>query len=118
MKLVESWKRVVLENYANFSGRASLGEYWWFTLASIVIAVVATILGSASTLFSVLLLLYALAVFIPSLGVGVRRLHDTNRSGWWYLIAFIPFGFIVLLVFLASQGTAGPNNYGPPPEPV
>ncbi len=63
--------------------------------------------------------LYALAVIIPSLAVGVRRLHDTNRSGWWLLIGLIPcIGFIVLIVFLVQDGQAGDNQYGPNPKVV
>lgn len=60
--------------------------------------------------------LYTLAILIPSLAVGVRRLHDTGRSGWWLLISLIPFGVFVLLYFLASEGEAGPNQYGPNPK--
>ena len=61
--------------------------------------------------------LYSLAVFLPSLGVGIRRLHDTNRTGWWYLLVFIPvIGWIVLIVFLAMASDPGSNNYGPNPQ--
>jgi hypothetical protein len=61
--------------------------------------------------------LYSLAVLLPSLGVGIRRLHDTNRTGWWYLLVFLPIiGWIVLIVFLAMASDPGSNNYGPNPQ--
>ena len=61
--------------------------------------------------------LYSLAVLLPSLGVGIRRLHDTNRTGWWYLLVFIPIiGWIVLIVFLGNASDPASNNYGPNPQ--
>ena len=113
MNPVDAWKLVVLERYAKFDGRARREEFWWFTLATVIIAFALVVLSSISSIFWVLYLIYALAVFIPSLAVGVRRLHDTDRSGWWLLIDFIPFiGAIVLLIFFCSDSTPGPNNYG------
>ena len=94
---------------------------WWFELASFIIVTVLSILGRASALFGVIGFIYGLAVLIPSIAVGIRRLHDTDRSGWWLLLLLLPFvGLIVLIVFMASPGTPGPNNYGPPApsEPV
>jgi uncharacterized membrane protein YhaH (DUF805 family) len=114
--MVEVWKSVVLENYANFKGRAGMAEYWWFVLANIVAVLGLLVLSRVSGLFFVVYLLYILGVFIPGLAVSIRRLHDTDRSGWWYLIGLIPFGGIVLLVFAASQGTVGPNSFGPDPR--
>ncbi len=113
MNPVDAWKLVVLERYAKFDGRARREEFWWFTLATVIIAFVLGVLSAVSHVFWILYLIYAVAVFIPSLAVGVRRLHDTNRSGWWLLIDFIPFiGAIVLLIFFCSDSTPGPNNYG------
>jgi uncharacterized membrane protein YhaH (DUF805 family) len=113
------WYLSVLKRYADFSGRARRKEYWMFTLFS-YIAVVALAVPSmltGSTVLSVLYCLYILATFVPSLAVTVRRLHDTNRSGWMFLIAFIPLvGAIVVLVFLCSEGTPGDNQYGPNPK--
>jgi D-xylose transport system ATP-binding protein len=112
-----SWYLDVLKKYAVFSGRAGRPEFWYFTLFSTIIylALAATSLLS-STLGTILVLLYVLAVFLPSLGVSIRRLHDTNRSGWWYLIAFVPLvGAIVLLVFLVLAGDPQENSYGLPP---
>lgn len=109
--------RVCLAKYATFSGRASRPEFWYFYLFYVVLAVVATIIDLfvfQNTIgFSPLSTLVTLGLFLPQLGVGVRRLHDTDRSGWMFLIAFIPLvGTIILVVFFAQAGTAGRNRFG------
>jgi uncharacterized membrane protein YhaH (DUF805 family) len=115
MIMVEAFKRVVMERYAQFDGRATRAEYWWFFLANLLISVVIQVLIGVSDLFLIVSLIVSLALLIPGLAVAVRRLHDTDRSGWWMLIALIPLvGIIVLIVFLASEGDPGPNQYGPP----
>jgi uncharacterized membrane protein YhaH (DUF805 family) len=114
--LVNWWKTVVLERYAQFSGRAGRAEFWWFFLANAIVGLVLNLLGQASWFFYVLSAIYSLALLIPNIAVGVRRLHDTNRSGWWLLIALVPLvGFIILIVFWATEGNAGENQYGPVP---
>jgi uncharacterized membrane protein YhaH (DUF805 family) len=116
------WYLTVLRKYADFSGRARRKEYWMFFLVNLLIAIVLGmvegILGPfSSSNHSVLANLYNLAVLIPSLAVGARRLHDTGRSGWWLLIALIPvLGVLVLLVFFAQDGDPNPNEYGPNPK--
>lgn len=101
----------VLRKYTVFDGRAGRREYWYFTLVNLGIYVVLGILD-----WDVLLVLFSLVVFLPSLAVGVRRLHDTGRSGWWLLISLIPLiGTIVLIVFLIQPGEVGDNPYGPDP---
>jgi uncharacterized membrane protein YhaH (DUF805 family) len=113
--LVGYWKRVVLERYAQFQGRSGRAEFWWYFLAALIIGIVFNILIAVSNVFFVLYVIYGLAVLIPGLAVGVRRLHDTDKTGWWLLIAFIPLvGLIVLIVFWATDGTPGPNRYGLP----
>jgi uncharacterized membrane protein YhaH (DUF805 family) len=110
--LISYWKRVVLENYANFSGRARRAEFWWYFLANVIISIVLNIIDLAIGA-QVLTLIYSLAVLIPGLAVGVRRLHDTGKTGWWLLIGLIPIvGIIVLIVFWATDGTPGVNQYG------
>lgn len=110
MQLVAFWKRAVLANYANFSGRDARPEYWWFILANAIIATALNIVG-----LDMISSLWSLAMLIPSLAAGTRRLHDTGRSGWWHLIALIPLvGFIILLVWLASEGKGETNQYGAP----
>jgi len=113
------WYLGVLKNYAGFSGRARRTEYWMFGLVNFVITLVFYILTFAthSGFFLVLVLLYALAVLVPSLAVLVRRLHDIGMSGWWILIGLVPFvGSVVLLVFTVLAGNQGPNRYGDDPK--
>ena len=87
------------KKYADFSGRASRPEYWWFALFLVIASLV---LGAVSDWLG---LIFALGTIVPSIAAATRRLHDTNRSGWWQLIAFVPvIGFIVLIVFLAQPG--------------
>jgi uncharacterized membrane protein YhaH (DUF805 family) len=108
--------RSVLTQYATFTGRARRSEYWWFALANLGLSLVAAIIDAAIG-FPFFQLVVALGLFVPSLAVAVRRLHDTGRSGWWLLIGLIPLvGAIVLLVFLASDGERGPNRWGPSPK--
>jgi uncharacterized membrane protein YhaH (DUF805 family) len=113
--LVGYWKRVILERYAQFTGRAGRAEFWWYFLANIIVYIVLNILIAISSIFWVLYVIYALAVLIPGIAVGIRRLHDTDKSGWWLLISLIPLvGIIVLIVFWATEGMPGPNKYGAP----
>ncbi len=112
-----NWYIAVLKNYAGFSGRARRTEYWMFFLisaiVSIVLGAVEGVLGSPGVLST----LYSLAVLVPGLAVAVRRLHDTNRSGWWLLIGLIPIiGVIVLLVFTVQDSLMSENQYGPNPK--
>jgi uncharacterized membrane protein YhaH (DUF805 family) len=115
MVMVEYFKLVVFERYALFDGRAGRAQYWWFVLANIIVSVVLQILTSALSAFFILSILYSLALIIPGLAVAIRRLHDTNRSGWWVLISLVPLvGVIILIVFLATDGDPGANQYGEP----
>ncbi|RSS45122.1 DUF805 domain-containing protein [Streptomyces sp. WAC08241] len=112
-----NWYLDVLKKYAVFSGRARRKEFWMFALFNLIaIAVLATVDLLLGT-FPLLYALYALGIFLPSLGVSVRRLHDTGRSGWWLLIALVPFvGGIILLVFNCTEGEQQQNAYGPNPK--
>lgn len=115
MILVNAWKTVVLERYAKFDGRAGRAEFWWFFLANLIISIVLNGLGQASSIFSILGLIYSLGVLVPGIAVAIRRLHDIGKSGWFLLIALIPLvGFIILIVFYAKEGDAGTNAYGAP----
>ena len=118
-----SWFLEVLKKYAVFEGRARRKEYWYFALCYflifIALAVIDGVTGSinASAEIGLLTAIFALAMFIPSLAVGVRRLHDTNRSGWWMLLCLIPcIGHFVLLVFAAQDSNSGENRYGSNPK--
>jgi len=112
-----NWYLDVLKKYATFTGRARRTEYWMFALFNIIIIAVLTFLDTLMGIPGVLSGLYSLAVFLPGLAVAVRRLHDTGKSGWWILIALVPFiGFIVLLVFMVLDSQPGENQHGPNPK--
>lgn len=109
--------RSALTQYATFSGRARRSEYWFFYLAVTIAMIVASVLDQALGLNYVLYGVVALALLLPNLATAARRLHDTNRSGWWLLIGLVPLvGAIVLLVFLVQDSTPGVNQYGPSPK--
>ena len=111
-----NWYLEVLKKYVEFTGRARRTEFWMFALINLIVSLVlAFLLGRV--LGGVIPALYSLAVFLPSLGVAVRRLHDTGRTGWWLLIGLVPvIGFIVLLVFMVLDSDAGENQYGASPK--
>ncbi len=112
-----AWYLAVLRNYTGFSGRASRTEFWMFTLVNFVIGLVLYLLVFAAHAFVILLFVYYLAVLLPSLAVGFRRLHDTDRTAWWLLLDLIPLiGPIVLLVFFCTDSTPGDNHYGSNPK--
>jgi uncharacterized membrane protein YhaH (DUF805 family) len=111
------WYLKVLKNYVGFQGRASRKEYWMFVLFNVIVAIVLAIVDSLANLHSLLGGLYSLAILLPSLAVGVRRLHDTGRSGWWLFISLIPLiGSIILLVFMCLDSQENDNQYGPNPK--
>ena len=152
MTPVDWAKRPIVEKYADFTGRAPRAEYWWYTLAIVVLALVLTIIESIAGLKGMVFGMYGpltallwLATIVPGIAVGVRRLHDTNRSGWWLLL-FVPYLIgvammaraaaghnlaaigslgllsllglalcIVLLVFMVLPSNPGDNRYGPNP---
>jgi uncharacterized membrane protein YhaH (DUF805 family) len=110
------WYLKVLKNYVGFQGRARRKEYWMFVLFSVIVSIVLSIVDSIAGLSSGLSGLYSLAVLLPSIAVGVRRLHDTGRSGWWLFICLIPLiGSIILLVFMC-QDSHEDNVYGLNPK--
>ncbi|HEY1210160.1 MAG TPA: DUF805 domain-containing protein [Terracidiphilus sp.] len=118
-----NWYLMVWKKYAQFSGRSRRNEYWMFTLFNLLIYVLlygAAIALMESGIGKALLgicAIYGLAILIPSLAVGVRRLHDTGRSGWWLLICFVPIvGGLILLVFFVLDSEPGTNQYGPNPK--
>jgi uncharacterized membrane protein YhaH (DUF805 family) len=99
--------------YVTFSGRAGRSEYWYWVLFTAIAAVVLLIIDRALP-HHVLQPAFEVATFLPGLAVLIRRLHDIDRNGWWWLIAFIPLvGVIVLLVWLCRGGSPGPNRFGP-----
>jgi uncharacterized membrane protein YhaH (DUF805 family) len=118
-----SWYLAVIKKYAVFSGRARRKEYWLFLLINILISIALGLVDGALGTFDmeagVGLLggLYGLVMLIPSLAVLVRRLHDTDHSGWWVLIGFVPLiGAVVILLFIIRDSTPGSNRFGPNPK--
>lgn len=103
------------EHYAKFDSRASRPEFWWWVLFVILMGIGANLIDLAigAPVFSAIT---GLGLLLPNIAVSIRRLHDTDRSGWWILIWLIPLiGLIVLLVFYLQQGDPGENRFGPPP---
>ena len=114
------WYFTVLRKYAVFTGRARRTEYWMFVLISGMVELgLGFINWGMGGDTPALPLFYGLAVFLPSLAVSIRRLHDIDRSGWWLLLVFVPFlGLIVLLVFMATPGGEMANRFGTSPKAV
>ena len=107
----------VYSNYVNFNGRAGRAEYWWFILFYVLVVIALGIIETAMGMPDLLSSLFALASLLPSLGVAVRRLHDTGHSGWWVLLVLIPLiGFIILIFMSYIKPSVGPNQYGEPAE--
>jgi len=104
-----------IANVLTFNGRASRSAYWWYALALLIVDVVLQIISgvAGSSALAVLVSLILIVVGLSGLSVAVRRLHDTDKSGWWILIGLIPIiGTIILIVFLCTQGTPGQNRFG------
>jgi len=107
------------KNYVGFTGRAPRSEYWFFVLSYVLLAtaacVIAIMLGGGSAIFAALGLVF-FGILLPSLAVQVRRLHDTNASGWWLLLALIPYlGGLIMVVWFCIPGTKGENRFGADP---
>jgi uncharacterized membrane protein YhaH (DUF805 family) len=118
MNFFEAVKSVLIKNYVGFSGRAPRSEYWYFVLFAVIVSVVLQTLDTG--LFPdaetpILSSVFSLATFLPSIAVAIRRLHDIDRTGWWFLIAFTVIGLIVLIVWFCQRGTVGPNRFGADP---
>ena len=113
MTFPESIQTCLAEKYMDFSGRADRSEYWWFFLFQLLLNVVVSLTAAISeNLSAILTLIVGLGLLLPGLAVAVRRLHDTNRSGWWLLLMLIPIlGWIWLIVLYLIKGDEGPNDY-------
>ncbi|WP_310558976.1 DUF805 domain-containing protein [Flavobacterium sp.] len=121
--MIEWYKKVVFENYANFNGRARRSEYWYYILANLIILIVAAVIDSVTGLnfeplpYGIIYSIYAIATFLPGIAVAIRRLHDVGKSGWFLLILFFPLiGSIWLLILACREGDQGTNQYGPDPK--
>ena len=112
-----NWYLEVLKKYAVFSGRARRKEYWMFFLFNVIILFVLGFVEGFAGSPGIVSTLYSLGILIPGIAVSVRRLHDTNRSGWWLLIGLVPLiGAIVLLVFMLQDSKPDENQYGSNPK--
>lgn len=106
---------VCFEKYVTFSGRAARPEYWYFVLFTAVVDLVLSVFGSVALglVASILQAVFALAVVLPSIAVGARRLHDIDRSGWWLLVGLVPLlGQLILIIWFVTPGTPGTNRFG------
>jgi uncharacterized membrane protein YhaH (DUF805 family) len=115
MTFIESI-RTCLTKYADFTGRASRSEYWWFVLFFVLVSTALNIINPSGMLSG----LFSLALLLPIIAAEVRRLHDTNRSGWFILLNLIPIiGWIILLVWKVQKSDEGANQYDvSPPTPI
>jgi uncharacterized membrane protein YhaH (DUF805 family) len=118
-----NWFLKALKKYAVFEGRARRKEYWFFILFYMIIVFVLALIDGVTgnineeTGLGPFSGIFILAMIIPSISVTIRRLHDTDRSGWWWLIPLIPLiGAIVIFVFMVLDGTSGQNQYGSDPK--
>ena len=122
---MEWYLKVMRDNYANFNGRARRKEYWMFTLftllfallVGIVIGILSAVGETAVIIAGILAVVWYFAHLVPGLAVTVRRLHDTGKSGWFYLFALIPYiGSLIIFIFTVIEGDKGDNKYGPDPK--
>lgn len=116
-----NWYLGVLKKYIDFNGRARRKEYWYFVLFNVLFTLILLTIDRATNNgggfnLGILSGVYILATLVPSIAVGVRRLHDTGRNAWWMLLALIPFGSLVLIVFFVLNSQPGDNEYGPNPK--
>ena len=112
MSFVESLQ-VCYKKFFDFSGRASKSEYWWFQLYNIILYILTFVFQNDLMLLLSILIIVNL---IPVYAVGVRRIHDVNKSGWWVLISFVPIIGLYIFVLLISDGSKGKNRFGPKPK--
>jgi len=119
-----NWFLMAMRKYANFSGRSQRAEYWWFFLVYFLLMILAVFIDVALGLtmgesgVGVLTLVLILLLFIPAISVGVRRLHDIGRSGWWMLLMIVPFGSLVLMVMAMLDSKPETNKWGSSPKDV
>ena len=111
-------------NYVGVSGRAVRSQYWYWDLFVVIVLVPLGIIdetlypGAQMGLFSYVNMIVVAALILPSIAIGVRRLHDIDQTGWWALLALTVVGAVVLLVLACQRGTQGPNRFGPDPMPA
>ncbi|MEJ2134817.1 MAG: DUF805 domain-containing protein [Desulfofustis sp.] len=120
MSFTDAVRTCLKEKYINFSDRAARSEYWWFALfcwgVAVALSILDNLIFNGASGYGIFSTVWGLAIIVPSIGVGVRRLHDLDKSGWWLLLSCIPIiGFFILLFWFIQQGTAGQNRFGADP---
>ena len=110
MNFQDAVKVCLTQKYVAFEGRARRPEFWWFFLFQLIVMI------AASAIHTIVYYVAMLALLLPAVGVGMRRLHDPGKSGWWMLLGLIPLVGLVLLYFLAQPGNEGANAYGDAPK--
>jgi uncharacterized membrane protein YhaH (DUF805 family) len=117
MNLMQAVESVLMKRYADFAGRSIRSEYWYWVLFSLIASIILSIIDSivfdrsSNGPFEII---FSLATLIPSIAVGIRRLHDIDKSGWWVLISLTIVGIIPLIYWYCQPGTPGKNNFGAP----
>lgn len=107
------------KGYFQFGGRATRAEYWWWCLFWVIVIFIATLIAGVFSGFGIFIPLFFIGTVIPYWALLIRRLHDTNKTGWWVLTMFIPFVGSLIHLFICSQPShKGPNKYGPDPRYV
>jgi uncharacterized membrane protein YhaH (DUF805 family) len=117
MNLMQAVESVLMKRYADFAGRSIRSEYWYWVLFSLIASIILSIIDSivfdrsSNGPFEII---FSLATLVPSIAVGIRRLHDIDKSGWWVLISLTIVGIIPLIYWYCQPGTPGKNNFGAP----
>lgn len=116
MDMIEAYKNF-FKNYINFDGRTSRSDFWWVVLANILIGIILPFIGKIIpvlvSLINILISVYTLAIIIPGFAIGIRRLHDINKSGWFILLSLIPLvGTIIMIIFYVQPSVEENNKYG------
>ena len=120
MSFTEAVRTCLKKKYYNFNDRAPRSEYWWFALfgwgVTIVLSILDNLIFNNASGYGMFSTIWGIAILLPSIGVGVRRLHDLDKSGWWLLVSLIPIvGFIILVFWFVQQGTRAENRFGADP---
>ena len=123
LSCTESIKKVFIENYCNFNGRARRSEFWYWYLFTLIIEITLSILlqvlpKNLSLVFMIIFTILNLAILSPTVGVQIRRLHDTGKSGWFLILFFIPIVGWIILIIMFCQDSDATNEYGPSPKAI
>jgi uncharacterized membrane protein YhaH (DUF805 family) len=117
MQWYEWYVDAIKNHYFDFNGRSRRSAYWFFVLLNAIVTIVVAVIDIVVGTYPIIYYVYALAIFLPNLGLSVRRLHDVDKSGWWILISLIPIvGIIWFIILAATDSTSGENRFGANPK--